>query len=399
MKLKITSHFTKKIDTVVDHLASDTGHAYVFTNSKALSYRLTKALEAKIDKSNVIADVIHVHGSLDKTTKSTLVKISCGKITIDGISARVLVSTSASDMGLDNIMANLVVNFECPDCIPTLAQRRGRGSRRGQPSVFELIYAIGSITAMLRRIYRNNNPANNDNADDDEAYSGKVTNGLIPNSLLRLPRVNESTNVKRKMEKQYALTATQREKLVLSNLHKFYDMLSLIALDSGCINYRLQIYLANGTMPPIFPKNTNNCGRACPRCSGEWSKQFRSIREDGLGKWFKTVEGFPSKGTVDNLVSKIWTHAHWVIAIFDRAQSTIHKHHIEALLCQLIAAKLIGTEWKDGELVWILTKEDNALAFPNYLYEDIGNWKGLVIQDPATPRIYPLDSIKNPANN
>ena len=109
------------------------------------------------------------------------------------------------------------------------------------------------------------------------------------------------------------------------------------------------------------------------------------------------VDGFPCKGTIDNLIKKIWTQPHWIFAIFDRAQSSIYKYHVEALLCQLIAAKLIGTEWKDNQIYWILTKEDNTMAFPDYVYEDVANWQGINVYDRNTTRMYPLESIKNPA--
>ena len=115
----------------LDYLASDPGHVMIVFNSKSLSFSLTKSLEEKIDKKNVPADVINVHGSLDKSTKCTLVKVSTGKIVIEGVNSCVLVSTSALDIGVNNPLANLVINCECPDCVTTLTQHKGRGSRCG----------------------------------------------------------------------------------------------------------------------------------------------------------------------------------------------------------------------------------------------------------------------------
>jgi len=102
IKSKFTSEFTRSLDIVVDHLQVDPGHFYVFLNSKSLSFRILKALEEKIDKAGVKADVLHCHGSLDKGQKFAVVNIVCGTIVVPGILPRGLVATAAAELGAQN---------------------------------------------------------------------------------------------------------------------------------------------------------------------------------------------------------------------------------------------------------------------------------------------------------
>ena len=94
--------------------------------------------------------------------------------------------------------------------------------------------------------------------------------------------------------------------------------------------------------------------------------------------------GFYMQRYPGELDLKSWKKAHWIVTIFDRAQSTINKYHVGALLYQLIASKLIGTEWKDNQIVWILCDDDNNMAFSEYLYEKTKIWDGTNLQGPTT---------------
>ena len=80
---------------------------------------------------------------MDKVLKGININIFTGKLKLPDVNPRVLVATSAGDMGVDHPNAQYILNCEFPEDPSTVIQRRGRASRRGENAVFFL--AAGRI--------------------------------------------------------------------------------------------------------------------------------------------------------------------------------------------------------------------------------------------------------------
>ena len=317
------------------------GSAYIFATSRALTHRLYSTIESKLDAKGEEIDVLHVHGRLPKQTKFDMINIFCRNMSFDGFNPRVLVATCAADIGVDCPDANHVMNIEWVHNISSWIQRMGRRSRHGQRSVIINVAGVSSYISMMMRIYRNRNPSNDDGAEDClEAFS----------TLIRSPSIRNVSSA----ERRYVLSKADQTESFNNQLAEFADVLNLFCLNKGCIHRRLEIYQHLGCLSEDASV-LHNCKNMCLVCDGDWDTIFRPVRRDGLLMWFDSIEGFPCKATVNNIMDKIWSQPHYMLAIFDR-KSGICKYHVKALIMQLIAASLLGVELVNGQLSWVIKK-------------------------------------------
>ena len=130
MEFLCSSQYTRNLDKVVTFMKEDDTHAAcVFVGSKAKSHHLLHELERKLDEALLTVDVIHVHGSLSKEEKYWLIRIFCAKINVDELCSRILLATSAANVGIDNELAKYVLQLGWPRDLCTYFQQRGRAGR------------------------------------------------------------------------------------------------------------------------------------------------------------------------------------------------------------------------------------------------------------------------------
>ena len=98
-------------------------------------------------------------------------------------------------------------------------------------------------------------------------------------------------------------------------------------------------------------------------CSKQWEHYFKPLRKDGLIAWFKSVNVFPCKATVANLMEMVWGQKKFIVGIFDSAESVITKHNIESMFMQLIAAGPITAERQGYQLGWNICKKKHNSPF------------------------------------
>ena len=109
-------------------------------------------------------------------------------------------------------------------------------------------------------------------------------------------------------------------------------------------------------------------------------------------RWFSDPdiqEQFPLKATYDNIMNLIWTpkkksdkkpQEHWINAIFDLARGSIAKYNTNALIMQMIAAKIIGIEMRGDKLMWVLCR-DRRHHFCGWRYNNTDYWIGVNLAD------------------
>ena len=104
-----------------------------------------QSLETKLDEAkNYCCDVIHIHGKQTKQEKFNMIHLFCLKSKIKGYEPRVLVTTSASDVGVDHPNAQHVTNLEWTDSVSTFEEPRPdgtirRSTRRCEPEMSRLV--------------------------------------------------------------------------------------------------------------------------------------------------------------------------------------------------------------------------------------------------------------------
>jgi len=59
-------------------------------------------MEHKLNEKLLEVDVIHAHGYLKSEEKFYLIRIFCERITVSHLTARILLATSAANVGIDN---------------------------------------------------------------------------------------------------------------------------------------------------------------------------------------------------------------------------------------------------------------------------------------------------------
>ena len=110
MLVKVDSTYSNDTSFVMTHMTTSTSTAFVFLNTCSLIDGIVRSLEANIDKNKSgKADIIQIHGNTKNQLKCVDINLFTGKIIIHNIFPRVLISTSAGDMGIDRPDAQLVL--------------------------------------------------------------------------------------------------------------------------------------------------------------------------------------------------------------------------------------------------------------------------------------------------
>ena len=130
----------------------DTGKVVLFCNSKVKSFQYVADLERKLDEAKESADILHIQGDLHKQEKFWRIRLFCGNVAeeIDELNFRGLVSTNASNVGIDDNTIKLVVRFGWSRDLCTCFQEMGRGSREaGSLSTFLLLADLPSFDFLM----------------------------------------------------------------------------------------------------------------------------------------------------------------------------------------------------------------------------------------------------------
>jgi superfamily II DNA helicase RecQ len=375
----VSSEYTKNLNSVVEHCRDNpTGGAFVFVNMKTLSHKLLPLLEAKLADSRVAVDVIHIHGSLDKDEKLSLVKLLMGSMTVSDFNPNAMIATSAADVGMNHPNVGLVLIFEWPEDVATYVQRRGRGGRQGQRARTILVAGLSAHVSLVSRIFRQG-----DSPDDDADTDVNAT--IEGQNTIVTPRKKKKRAHGRK--KSYPLSSGQRKNLVVRGLDEHLDVLILHCHRRGCQHVLIQEYLASGRLPRLANPDIPTCGGSCGVCSPSWLATFFPVYKDAVLLWFNsgTVrDAFPMNATVENLFRLLWKVQHWTTSIFDRGFTKVQRSNVEGFFLQLIAAGFIAVKRVGGDLKWVLCHESTSRYYDRLIYENDDNWHGMCLH-PFSP--------------
>ena len=203
MQFVCSNATTKKLDTVVDFLKGDDVHcACVFVGSREKSHKLNFELERKLDEALLGVDVIHVHGSLDPKEKYWFIRIFCAKIDVPELCAKVLLSTPAADVGIDNALVKFILVAGWPRDLCSYFQRRGRAGRVS--GLESTIIQMGSVVSYVSIIFQICTTTAATTLDEDVALDQAVT---VANSAVKAKKPTQFA----KKDTKYDLTHHQRK--------------------------------------------------------------------------------------------------------------------------------------------------------------------------------------------
>ena len=117
---------------------------------------------------------------------------------------------------------------------------------------------------------------------------------------------------------------------------------------------------------------------ACAVCNGTWKDSYLTLGMNGVKAFLCSLlwSLLLGKATKDALV---WCQEKTINAIFDRAQSSVRKYHVEAFFLTMITVKFIVLECRGRELYWVIGKDGLGVLDSYAKFERDTNWKGIPI--------------------
>ena len=101
MSYMTSSEYVTQLDEAVVHMESSSYKVTcIFCNSGEMSHIYLKELECKINVIDTLADVINVHGKLEKNEMFWFIHTFCATISLPDLVAKILLATSASNVGI-----------------------------------------------------------------------------------------------------------------------------------------------------------------------------------------------------------------------------------------------------------------------------------------------------------
>ena len=195
-----------------------------------------------MDTSDLQVDVVHILGHLDRFENFYFTQIYCYDIVVPDFNPRVLLGTSAINVGIDNERVDFVMRISWPRDLFTFFQEKGRGSpEMGSPTKCVILADIRSFVDTLWSIFQGvkHDRANNE-FDPVNPFRG-FNLAIKSHDALPAPRKQEND--------KYKLCSSMRRKLELRYFQEFCQVLHFHCLDNGCMQRR-----AEGSCPQVKMK-------------------------------------------------------------------------------------------------------------------------------------------------
>ena len=202
----------------------------IFCNSRQQSLHIASQLEKKLDMKKLAVDVLNINGSLDKTDKFWRIRIFCDNRHSRRGQFRALVTTNASNVGIDKHSISLQVRLEWSRDLLTYFQERGRGSRsQGVLSTCILFADLASYIYLMSQLIVSSQ------VDEDSAAISEDVEGF--NSAIS-PSRHRPKRQQQDDKNAYALGPTARRSLRQRTTSELQDVIRFFCLNKGCQHAR-----------------------------------------------------------------------------------------------------------------------------------------------------------------
>ena len=324
----------------------------IFCNSRQQSLHIASQLENKLDMKKLAVVVLNINGLLDKTNKFWQICIFCDNRHSRRGQFFAIVTTNASNVGIDKHLISLQVCLEWSHDLLTYFQERGRGSRsQGMTSTCILFADLASYIFLMSQLIMSSQVAK-----DTAAISADVN---IFNSAIFLSRHGQQRQQPDE-NKKYALGPTARQSLRKRTTSELQDVIRFFCFDKGCQHARGESYLAMGGLD-LGNIICTPCGNSCSICTRKWHEMFLPVYRSSVVLFleFLMQSGqLPQEIDPKLPVSAILAgNKFWLETIFDRAAGGIYRMHVDSLFLSLIAAGMIKMSMQNNELQWVIARE------------------------------------------
>ena len=378
MQFLCSQEYTKELNTVVDFVKDDDIHsACVFVGSKSRSHTLLEKLEKKLNAALLTIDVIHVHGSLSKEEKYWLIRIYCARIDVAQLCSRILLATSAANIGIDHNLAKLVLNMGWPRDLCTYFQQRGRVGRDAlMAAICIQLGSLSSYVGIMFQIYMSTDDAALD--EDAEALDAALVG--INSAVSPTPKQKRNNTSKN----SYKATACAKRQQTLRSRSELLDVIKFFCLECKCQHVLGEWFMSHGKLETPT-SDIERCGDKCPVCRGDWHKTFLKVDKVKVIRFLECDSFQKQMGTLvasgDNVVDILWRDEKWRMK--DIFRCNVKKSHVDALFLQLIAKKIIELRHTSNGLVWVLGRVQDPSTTETretiLNYKQKNNWVGLRI--------------------
>ena len=182
-------------------------------------------------------DVLNINGSLDKNNKFWWIRLFCDNYHSRRGNFCALVTSNASNIGIDKHSISLQVHFEWPRDLLTYFQERGRGSRiEGAVSSCVLFADLVSYIHLMSQLLTSSS------SEEETALKSNNIEGF--NSAI-LPGRQSRPRIKRD-RRQYALGPTAKHSLRERSTSELRDVLRFFCLNLGCQQSSWQMLPSKG---------------------------------------------------------------------------------------------------------------------------------------------------------
>ena len=378
MQFTCSSNYTAKLNEVVNFANEHEDHYIcVFISSKKQSFYAMKELERKLNEALCTVDVIHVHGSLDKSEKYWFIGLFCDQVNVDDLRARILLTTPAANVGIDNKLVKFVQALGFPRDLCTFFQQRGRTGRDNE--MLCLCLQLGSVASYVSSVFQihiSNDDAELDDEDDQMKSVVGINSAMSPATKRNYAHGERVTRNKfTKCMKQQYLHRARRE---------LKEVLRYFCLNCGCQHARGEWYLACGGLDKYpGPYRWEPCATKCPICTGAWGKIFVRVDKDEVVRFLQSEHALrciPLYAKRDNIVDTLWKGEGWRLEKIYR-RKTVSKFNVDALFLQLIATEIIeirntqaGLQWVFGRVPDLNNARESILKYTMNTY-----WTGIDI--------------------
>ena len=148
---------------------------------------------------------------------------------------------------------------------------------------------LSSILSLEKRIHRAQHVSDDDNDGNEDS---KTTH----NTSIEIIHQKQPSRSK-KIADEYPLSKDQLQSNALRQRAQLMDVLNIFCLRKGCIQRRLEQYLADGEINDSRVDMTSPCMVKCPICDGQWEEYSRPVRKDRIVAWLQNSQSFPCNNT------------------------------------------------------------------------------------------------------
>ena len=245
-----------------------------------------------------------------KKKKYWFIRIFCASIDEEDFRGRILLATSAANVGIDNQLVTLVLCIGwCRDLCSYFYQR-GQGGH--DPTMQAKFLQLGSIQLYVPLMFQLYRLLVND--EDNKQPSNEVDGLHSTVSPVR----KKATSRPKKQSYAPKLASHQKRLNMIQSRREPLEVILFEVLDLGCNHVCAEWFLSTGKTEPLPVQWIiyKHCMDKCGICTGAWSKTFLRVNKDSVVQFLESHHFSKEMLLIarnDTVVDVLWKGERWRI--------------------------------------------------------------------------------------